>query len=445
MASQSKRPLAIDLFAGAGGMSLGFEQAGFEVAAALEYDPIHAAVHEFNFPGCKMICADATNLSGLDLLAQIGRQPGEVDLVFGGPPCQGFSLMGKRHIDDPRNNLVLHFCRLIAEIQPRYAVMENVAGLVVGDAVSVLASARAALAENGYATVDQVSVLNAAHYGVPQDRRRLFLLAYRKGSTALEYPIQTHVLPHELDVLGLPKCPTVGEAIGDLPDIDEFEELWEGDSVPYTPGPAGHYASVLRGDILDDGDFSHPRRYDRSLLTSSMRTAHTEVSRQRFASTCEGETEPISHFLKLPLKGICNTLRAGTASDRGAFTSPRPIHPIYPRCISVREAARLHSYPDWFRFHFTKWHGFRQIGNSVPPLLARAVAKKVLKALNVEPTRPLVAVSLGDENLLGFDMREAARYFGVSPSVIPSRKRMTDVEGAFPEDEQICRADSGDL
>ncbi|PCR36678.1 DNA (cytosine-5-)-methyltransferase, partial [Klebsiella pneumoniae] len=88
---------------------------------------------------------------------------------------------------------------------------------------------------------------------------------------------------------------------------------------------------------------------------------------------------------KLSMNGLCNTLRAGTASDRGAFTSPRPIHPIYPRVITVREAARLHSYPDWFRFHVTKWHGFRQVGNSVPPMLARSVGLQIMKVLGVTP------------------------------------------------------------
>src|SRR5437660_4657073 len=99
--------------------------------------------------------------------------------------------------------------------------------------------------------------------------------------------------------------------------------------------------------------------------------------------------ESISRFLKLSPDAYCNTLRAGTASDRGAFTSPRPIHPVTPRCITVREAARLHSYPDWFRFHATKWHGFRQIGNSVPPLLALAVAREIARVLRRTKSPPL--------------------------------------------------------
>lgn len=101
-----------------------------------------------------------------------------------------------------------------------------------------------------------------------------------------------------------------------------------------------------------------------------------------------GENRKISRFHKLDPQGLCNTLRAGTPSNRGAFTSPRPIHPYTPRCITVREAARLHSYPDWFRFQRTKWHGFRQVGNSVPPLLAKAVASEIIKLLGIIPSQP---------------------------------------------------------
>ncbi|MEM9154565.1 MAG: DNA cytosine methyltransferase, partial [Cyanobacteria bacterium P01_F01_bin.33] len=120
-------------------------------------------------------------------------------------------------------------------------------------------------------------------------------------------------------------------------------------------------------------------------------------------------------------EGISNTLRAGTARTRGAFTSPRPIHYARDRCITVREAARLHSYPDYFRFHFTKWHGFRQIGNSVPPQLACAVATEILKALDVEPRAPERPMQLGDKQLLTRTLHHYAKYFGVSDGVIPPR------------------------
>ena len=124
--------------------------------------------------------------------------------------------------------------------------------------------------------------------------------------------------------------------------------------------------------------------------------------------------EPISRFFKLAPAGVSNTLRAGTDGARGAFTSPRPIHYRYPRCITVREMARLHGFPDWFRFNVTKWHGARQIGNAVPPPLARAVAMQVMAALGVTPSRLTDAIPLGDPALLGMDMSASAAHFGVA-------------------------------
>lgn len=155
-------------------------------------------------------------------------------------------------------------------------------------------------------------------------------------------------------------------------------------------------------------------------MTSSARTSHTDISRRRFAQTRPGEVEPISRFFKLPRDGVANTLRAGTDSARGAFTSPRPIHYEKNRCITVREMARLHGFPDWFRFHKTKWHGARQIGNAVPPPLARAVAREFLRALAREATRPNQSLDLGDSRLLEMDMTEAAGYWGVD---VPIGKR----------------------
>ena len=145
-----------------------------------------------------------------------------------------------------------------------------------------------------------------------------------------------------------------------------------------------------------------------------MRTGHTEISRRRFAATPEGAVEPVSRFFKLPADGVCNTLRAGTDSARGAFTSPRPIHYEHPRCITVREMARLHGFPDWFRLHRTKWHGAREVGNSVPPPLARAVAQEVARAAGAPRIVPDRVLALGDEGLLGFDMSRAARYWRIS-------------------------------
>ena len=154
-----------------------------------------------------------------------------------------------------------------------------------------------------------------------------------------------------------------------MPDADRFAELLISDETRIgTRNGLTAYAQQLRR--WHDG---HAREGDPELLTSSTCTNHTEVSRRRFSETRPGSTDPVSRFYKLSPLGLSRTLRAGTVSRRGGFTSPRPIHYAWPRCVTVREMARLHGFPDWFRFHATKWHGARQIGNAVPPPLARAM------------------------------------------------------------------------
>jgi DNA (cytosine-5)-methyltransferase 1 len=195
------------------------------------------------------------------------------------------------------------------------------------------------------------------------------------------------------------------------------------DSVEVSRWKAGTaYARQCRCETRESWHFGYRRVWDSRVLSSSMRTVHTEISRRRFAGTRPGDVEPISRFFKLDPKGVCNTLRAGTDSARGAFTSPRPIHFAFPRCVTVREMARLHGYPDWFRFHVTKWHGARQVGNSVPPPLARAIASVVIDALGIVPTRPAKRVELGSPDLLSMDMGEAADYWKV-PVPIGRRDR----------------------
>jgi DNA (cytosine-5)-methyltransferase 1 len=413
----ARRPIGIDLFAGAGGLSLGFEQAGFDVAAAVEIDPVHCAVHEFNFPGCGVLCADASKIDADDVRKAAGLLNGiPVDVVFGGAPCQGFSLIGHRALDDPRNRLLAEFVRLTVELDARYFVFENVKGLTIGDHRQILDELIESFHEADYEVLTPYEVLNAADFGVPQDRRRLFLMGAKKGLPLPEYP-------HDR----FERRPTVWQAIGDLPDAEDYSELVESDALEGAKfGKASAYARVLRGLVEDPKDFSYPREWNAKRLTSSMRTDHTPLSQRRFKATECGKVEPVSRFLKLDPDGICNTLRAGTGSDRGAFTSPRPIHPHVPRCITVREAARLHSYPDWFRFHATKWHGFRQIGNSVPPLLARAVASALMQAMRVEPKRPRKTLELGAESLLWLTMSEAAARYGVPDTVVGRRLRRDD-------------------
>lgn len=409
-------PIAVDLFAGAGGLSLGFQQAGFDVRAAVEYDPIHCAAHEFNFPNCATLCRSVTEIDGEYIRSESGIGSAEISVVMGGAPCQGFSLIGHRALEDPRNKLVSHFVRLVKELRPRYFVFENVKGLTIGDHKRFLHELICEFKAIGFSIAEPYRVLNSLWFGVPQDRERLFILGAREGVTLPRYPQPTHQSDRSMyDIRKLPLTPTVWEAIGDLPEVEHYPELLERDWVKARFGSASEYAKTLRtvnGERI-------------LTLTSSLRTIHTPESQRRFDETTPGTVEKISRFLKLDPSGYCNTLRAGTASDRGAFTSPRPIHPHTARCITVREAARLHSYPDWFRFHVTKWHGFRQVGNSVPPLLARAVALQIAALLAKRPRTVLsnFVPSLGDAALLSLNMSEAASRFGVASDVVPTRKR----------------------
>lgn len=418
------RPIAVDLFAGAGGMTLGFEQAGFDVLASVELDPIHCATHKFNFPFWSVLCQPVEEITGKDITqnSSIGR--GEIDVVFGGPPCQGFSLIGKRSLADPRNSLVFHYIRLVLELQPKFFVMENVKGMTAGKHQEFIGKIISEFVTNGYKVREKYQVLNSAHFGVPQHRERLFIVGCRHDLELPNYPDtqNQHNLTTQLSL-----TPTVWDALQDLPEIEKYDELYQRDWVVADFGKPSIYGRLLRGLSSTDNDYSYQRQYDSRILTSSLRTKHNLASMTRFTATPHGKIEKISRFHKLDPQGICNTLRAGTPSNRGAFTSPRPIHPFIPRCITVREAARLHSYPDWFRFHVTKWHGFRQIGNSVPPLLAKAVAGEIMKSLNIKFNKPTNIKPLGDDSLLTFDMKQAAKYFQVSPHIIEPRARKSNL------------------
>ncbi len=411
------RPIGMDLFAGAGGLSLGFEQAGFDVVAAVEIDPVHSAVHAFNFPGCAVLPRSVEGLTGTALRKAAGIGKRRVDVLFGGAPCQGFSLIGHRALDDSRNALVSEFVRLVGELDVSYFVFENVKGLTVGRHRVLLDEMIAAFDAIGYQVRLPWCVLDAADYGVPQHRERLFLFGARKGRRLPEYPAKLF-RPADNEWRSQPVGPTCRDALGDLPDADTFDSLLDRDCVRLGKWrKLSSYAQEMRCLTNDAWHYGYVREWDPALLTSSARTDHSEISRRRFADTEPGTVEPISRFFKLDPNGLSNTLRAGTDAARGAFTSPRPIHYALPRCVTVREMARLHGFPDWFRFQSTKWHGARQIGNSVPPPLARAVAGQVMKALGIEPTRPAESIALGDPALIDMDMSAASEYFGIDAPI----------------------------
>ncbi len=331
-------------------------------------------------------------------------------------------MIGQRAIDDPRNSLVKDFVRIVRELDASYFVFENVKGITVGRHKKFLEELILEFKDSGYDVVEDWKVLNACEYGTPQSRQRLFLLGAKRGLKLPAYPIATTSKPGSYDSK-LPNAPTCFDALNDIPNAERYTKLLTSDEVLVEKwGKTSAYAKLMRCVADGDWGYGYKRKWNPSLLTSSMRSDHTELSRSRFSATTPGDVEPVSRFFKLPPDGVSNTLRAGTDSARGAFTSPRPIHYKWDRCVTVREMARLHGFPDWFRFNETKWHGARQIGNAVPPPLARAVASSIMLAMGTNPTAPTKLLSLGNDRLLRMSLAQAAIYWDI-PNPIGQRNK----------------------
>lgn len=305
------------------------------------------------------------------------------------------------------------FARLVRELRPRSFVIENVPNLLAPKYAATLRTLLGRLKRAGYdLQAESPAVLNAADYGVPQIRKRVFIIGVESGETVPQLPAP--------QLSG----PTVGDAINDIPDI-----------VPRYVGvscirfdASGHdgltpsYARSLRDAYRQE----YPRCWDRATITHCDQTIHTAAVSQRFAALRPNEVDSVSRFRRLDVEGKCSTLLAGTGRDHGSFTAARPIHHHYPRVITVREAARLHSFPDWFQFHLTRWHGFRQIGNSVPPRLAHAVAESIVAVLWKRlPNQPVVLITPGPPTLLSMSLEEAADYFSLARSDLPADSRLT--------------------
>ena len=422
----AERPTVLDLFSGCGGMSLGFEAAGFDIAASIDFDAIHCLVHHVNFPYSATICKDISKISKAEIYARL-KEKGfkeNIDVVVGGPPCQGFSQIGKRALDDPRNRLVFEYHRMVKELKPKYFVFENVPGIAAGSHKALLTELILEFENIGYSIVEPYRVLDAATYGTPQKRKRMILIGYRHGTKAPTYPnpVRVESLKDNHDLFESAQG-YVGSAaaIADLANHDAYV----GEDSGIDASKKKYMGYQKNYDFEPNGDFSlcHKRHIEKTIW-GHISSNHTVLSVQRFANTKPGETEKVSRFFKLHPEKPCHTLRAGTASDRGAYTAPRPIHYDADRCITVREAARLHGFPDWFQFHRTIWHGFREIGNAVAPPLAKRVGDEIVKSLGANPEKlKSREISTLDTDLLTYNMAQASRHWDVPDDVIPKRRQ----------------------
>ncbi len=328
--------------------NLGFKSAGFEVAIALDNNPKVLELYQNNFPDTTVLCKDIGNISAAEIREIIqNRYPdwdGEIAAVIGGPPCQGFSVAGKQNLDDERSQLVIKFINLVVELNPTMFVMENVPAIewkkfseITGNAI--------ALIEEHY--ILSKWLLTASDYGVPQKRQRAIWVGSKFGEVAP--PLESN------------KKFTVGDAIFDLSHIpiNSQTDTWELEQ-------KGEYAEYL------ERIFPHVSN-SRNTINGFQATAHTLLTQQKYDDTKPGEKEPTTWAYRLSADAFSPTLRAGS----GNRTAARPIHYEHARVITVREAARLHSFPDWFDFGTSKLAAHKAIGNSVPPLLAYAIAFQV--------------------------------------------------------------------
>lgn len=355
----------VELFSGCGGFSHGLEAAGFSVAAAYDNDATLSSSYSRNFPSTKQIQADVSKLTAADVFKEVD---GPITGVVGGPPCQGFSSIGKRLVDDPRRELLSHFFRLVGEIKPHFFVMENVVGLQQGAAKEVLFNALRQVSD-AY-RISEPMVLDASEFGAATKRPRVFVIGFLKE-------LGIEIRQQDLAPYKKPAA-SVADAIKDLRSAkrvspDTHPDTWRIPSRIELSSYAQRLASPGR------------------LFTGNMRTKHSEAVMTRFANVLPGKVDKIGRHPRLSWEGQCPTLRAGTGSDRGSFQSVRPIHPEEPRVITVREAARLQGFPDRHYFHDTVWHSFRMIGNSVSPIMSEAVFRAVRDCIEKSANRALLA------------------------------------------------------
>jgi len=271
---------------------------------------------------------------------------------------------------------VFEYVRLVQEINPKYFVFENVPGIASGKHKKFLAELLEKFDELGYSITSPYKVLDASHYGVAQARKRLILIGSRKDLKKVNYPKATHEVSN-----------STNDLFGDMKDniVGSFDAISDFENVPvFIGGDDGIELDINRNSyslnfsLAPNGKFVKcHNRQNNGRIYNHVGSKHSEISIKRFHDAECGKNEAISRFFKLHPDKPCNTLRAGTNSDHGAHTAPRPIHYAHPRCISVREGARLHSFPDWFQFHRTIWHGFREIGNAVAPLLGKAIGDEL--------------------------------------------------------------------
>jgi len=382
-------PTVVDIFSGAGGMAEGFRQAGYAIRSGSDIDPAAAETFIKNFPEAVYFQGDIAELGGRRILSRIGQQAGELDCLIGGPPCQAFSY--NSHLRTTRGTvagLFREYVRLVKELRPKFIVMENVPGILSIGSGRVVGEIASSLGVLGYEATARI--VYAEDFGVPQERRRVIFIASRIGLPADIFPAGTHgpaPKPESNDLIhrwersrdcDTRKLVRVWSAIGDLPgESCPFEQglaptryrtrAWS-EFQRYarngTPGVLNHFSSQIHRKLLtrirwvpQGGSW---RDIPRRLLPDGMKRANKSDHTKRYG--------------RLAREDLACTILTKCDPHWGCY-----VHPEQDRVLTVREAARLQSFPDRFTFTGTRIEQYRQVGNSVPPLLAHGIARAIFR------------------------------------------------------------------
>jgi len=349
----------VDLFCGCGGLSYGFEQEGFKTILGIDHDKAAIDTFRMNHKNAKTILGDIREISNEKILSELNGN--KVDVIIGGPPCQGLSLSGPRKLEDPRNQLYLSFIRIVSLINPKYVLIENVPGMVSLFKGKIKDEIIKSLEELGYKV--NYKILRSSDYGVPQHRKRVFFVGYNE-SNDFDFPLPTH---NENGDGLLKKMVSTYDALSDLPRLNDTL----GQKVQQYALPIQNdYQKLMRNNSLS--------------VLNHIAANHSEKVKETIKLVPPGK-----NYKSLPeeLKNIRNFNVAWT---RFPDHAPSPtidtghrhhFHYYEDRVPTVRECARLQSFPDTFEFIGNKTEQFRQVGNAVPPLLAKKLARKILEGL----------------------------------------------------------------
>jgi len=375
---RDSRPKTISLFAGAGGCSLGFKQAGYEIRFATDIDPDAVLTYRHNFPGIPCERADIRDLNAETLLAKAGLRTGELDVLIGGPPCQGFSSAGVKRSHDPRNSLVHCYVRLLHELRPKWFVMENVEGLLTNGNGLHVRDAVAAFLDAGYAL--NLEKVYAQGYGVPQRRKRVLIVGNRIGHDFL-FPDPDTVFSGNIF---RKTAATFAAALDDLPPAALSGET----RVVYDRAPLNELQRHLRAGATEVTDhFSAPLdgiqlervrglRPGQTMKDLPSRLQHRSFQRRAFRRVIDGTPSEKRGGAPSGLKRLFAEEPSLTITSAATREF---VHPFEERLLTIRESARLQTFPDSFVFCGNAGSRIQQIGNAIPPLLAFTIAEHIAK------------------------------------------------------------------